>query len=179
MAKRPLATIAPRDSRTRDVTIQRDDPFSSPDLMQGVLDDIADPGNMAGGESLASGVTAKVGRAASPKAIELLQKLLGVPLVNAANPKQLFRVSSVEPANGIVRLHTNTGGRVLSNITDFVKAIKDGVLEEAGYVGKKDLGMFETAGDAGERIGKVTEVGPRGGTTTKVQRRPIPATATR
>lgn len=130
--------------------------------------------------ALASGVTSKLARTAGPKAHAMLQELLGEPLVM---PKtgQLLRVSSVEPAQGIVRLHTNTGERILTSVTDFVKAITNGIIERVGWVEPGDLGKFDSieegAGYAGERIPQVTSFGPKGGQT--VTRRPIPPKATR
>ena len=134
-------------------------------------------GGVAG---LASGVTSKLARKAGPKAHAMLQELLGEPLVM---PKtgQLLRVSSVEPAQGIVRLHTNDGERILTSITDFMKALTNGVFERAGFVEPSDLGKFDSieegAGYAGDRIPHVTGFGPKGG--QKATRRPIPPTATR
>ena len=137
-------------------------------------------GGVAG---LASGVTSKLARKAGSKAHAVLQELLGEPLVM---PKtgQLVRVSSVEPAQGIVRLHTNTGERILTSVTDFMKALTNGVFERAGWLDPSDVGKLEESGGAGgtlyggaERIPKVTAFGPKGG--QKVTRRPIPPTATR
>ena len=135
-------------------------------------------GGVAG---LASGVTSKLARKAGPKAHAMLQELLGEPLV-VPKTGQLLQVSSVEPAKGIVRLHTSTGGRILSTVSDFMTAIMDGVVERAEWVTPAQLGGFDAASQwtgRGERIPKVTTIGPRGGTTTKVTRRPIPPTATR
>ena len=139
-------------------------------------------GGLAG---LASGVTSKLARKAGPKAHAMLQELLGEPLV-VPKTGQLLRVSSVEPAQGIVRLHTSAGERILTSITDFMKAITSGVLERAGYVEPSALGTLDAAGAAGaERIPTVTSFGPKGGTKHQgtpnptVRRRPIPPTATR
>lgn len=142
--------------------------------------DVTDFDVSGGLGAVASGVTSKLARKASPKAHAFLQELLGEPLVM---PKtgQLVRVSSADPAKGIVRLHTNDGERILTSVTDFVKAFTNGVFEKVGWVDPKDLGKFDSieegAGEAGERIGQVTGFGPKGG--AKVTRRPIPSTATR
>ena len=141
--------------------------------------DVSDFDVSGGVAGLASGVTSKLARKASPKALELLQELLGVPLVNPRNPSQMMRVSSVDPQQGIVRLHTSAGERILSSISDFVTAITSGALEEAGPISRKAAGSFDTAGEAGARIPKVTAIGPRGGTTTHVTKRSIPPKATR
>lgn len=119
-----------------------------------------------------AGTIAKVGkRLTNPRDLELLQRLLGIPLQAG---RRLLRISSVDPQASLARLHEAGGERHAMTLTDLVKAIRSGVLEETPYLSPKLLGTLEESGEMGSRIDRLTTFGPKGGTRTVP--RPAPPT---
>lgn len=136
-----------------------------------------------------AGVTHKVGRAVTnPETLEMLGKLLGVPLQvtkGAPSKRGFLQLSSVDPQAGLARLFSlDAAGepleRVAMQLVDLVKSLKTGLLSEVeGFDAHKLLTQRFDDVDraAGERIAPLTQLGPRGGTVTK--RRAVPTVATR
>lgn len=160
-------------------------------LPPGASGDVSDfdASGMLGLPGAIAGVTHKVGKAVTdPDTMEMLQKLLGVPLqvTKGAPAKRGFlQLSSVDPQAGLARLFSlDAAGepldRVAMQLVDLVKSLKSGLLEQVeGFDAHKLLSQrFDDVDRAvGERITPLTKIGPQGGTITK--RRAVPTVATR